>query len=88
MTAEQLDLEQVVAVVVGGDQREALLDQLALVDREVGELGGDDAPAGDERAPPHERHRGDRAGVPAPGADHLVAQVELSSRGCARRSRR
>src|SRR5439155_18320622 len=69
--------EQVVTVVVGSEQREALARELALVDRETRQLGGNDAPAGDERVPPNERHRCRRAGVPAPGADHLVAQVEL-----------
>src|SRR5580698_2355221 len=85
LDVEQLDLEQIVAVVVRGDQREALLDQLALVDREVGKLGGDDPPRGDQRASPHERHRRDRAERAAPRADRLVAQIELPvgvSRGC------
>ena len=65
----QLDLQQVVAVVVGGDQREAVLDQLALVDREVGQLCGDDArrrpPAGGpRRASSRPRRRRARASAP------------------------
>ena len=51
--------------------------ELALIDRQVGQLGGDDPPAGDQRAAPDERHRGDGARLAAPGADDLVAQVEL-----------
>ena len=74
---EQLDFEQVVAIVVGRDQRETLLVELALIDGEAGQLGGHDRPAGDQRPPPDQRHRGDRPVVPAPGADHLIAEVEL-----------
>ena len=37
---EQLHLEEVAAVGVGRDEREALVDELALVDGEVGQLGG------------------------------------------------
>src|SRR5436309_6362109 len=39
---EELHVERVGAVVVGSDQREAVLDQDALVDRELGELGRGD----------------------------------------------
>ena len=54
---EELDLEEVLAVVVGRDQREAVLDQQALVDAQVRELSGGDDPAADLRHAPHERHR-------------------------------
>ena len=64
--APQLDLEEVRAVVVGRDQREALVDQLALVDGEVGQLGGDDRAAGDQRHAPDERHLGRLALLAAP----------------------
>ena len=62
----QLDLEEVAAVVVGRDQREALVDELALVDREVRELGGHDRAAGDQRHAPDERHVGRLALLAAP----------------------
>ena len=39
----QLHVEEVRAVVVGRDQREAVVDERALVDGEAGELGGRDA---------------------------------------------
>ena len=55
---EELDLEEVLAVVVGRDQREAVLDEQALVDAQVGELGGGDDAAADLRDAPHERHVG------------------------------
>src|SRR5262249_26243256 len=72
---EELDLEQVVAVVVGSDQGEPFVEQLALVDGETGELRGSDPSARDERAPPDQGHRRHCAGLPAPSADHLVAEV-------------
>src|SRR4029453_18715697 len=44
---EEPDVQRVASVVVGRDQGEAALDEHALVDVEVGELGGH------HRAPPH-----------------------------------
>src|SRR5580698_4578954 len=75
--APQLDLEQVIQVIVGRDQGEALLDQLALVDRRAPQLGGHYPSRPHERAPPNERHRGERTVLPVPGPDHLVAHVQL-----------
>ena len=49
---EQLHVEEVAAVGVGRDEREAVVDERALVDGEVGQLGGRDRAVGDERARP------------------------------------
>src|SRR5579859_5285415 len=73
---EQPDLEQVAAVVVGREQREALLDDGRLVDGKTRELGARDRTAGHERAPPDERHRRLGTVLAAPGPDHLLADVE------------
>ncbi len=73
---EQLHVERVAAVVVGGDEREASLDEDALVDGEVGELGRRHGPAVHHRPAPHERHRGGLALLAAPRADDLVAEVD------------
>ena len=75
--APQLDLEEVRPIVVGRDQREAVLDQLRLVDREVRELGGHDRATGNQRHPPHERDLGLVALFAPPGSDHVVVEVEL-----------
>src|SRR4030081_1129524 len=80
LAVEELDLEQVVPVVVGGEQREALVDQLALVDGEIGQLSRDDPPSGYERAGPHGRARATRRRPPRTGP--------CASPGCARRARR
>src|SRR4051812_17240421 len=53
---EQLDLQRVAAEVVGGDEREASLDEQALVDGQAGELAGDDGAAVAQRPAPDERH--------------------------------
>ena len=45
LDVEQLDLEQVLAVVIRRDQREALARSLALVDGQIRELGRHDTPA-------------------------------------------
>src|SRR4051812_41823800 len=74
---EELAVERVAAVAVGRQQREAVLEQHALVDREVGELGGHDHAAARERAAPDERHLGRVARFAAPAPDDLVAEVEL-----------
>ena len=74
---EDLHVERVAAVVVGREEREAALEQRALVDREVGQLAGHHGAAVDERAAPHERHGGGLALLAAPGADDLVAEVDL-----------
>src|SRR4051794_32660699 len=76
----ELDLEQVAAVVVGGQQREAPVAQQALVDGEVGELGGGDDPAPDERDAPDERHRRGLPLLAAPRAHDFVVEVELPLR--------
>src|SRR5438067_5812898 len=54
---EQHHLEEVRAVVVGRDQREALLGQRALIHGEVGQLGGHDGAPADQRAAPHQGDR-------------------------------
>src|SRR4051794_22240943 len=76
------DLQRVAAVVVGGDQRQAVLDQLALVDGDahpVAELGGGDRGPGDLRGAPHERHLRHGA-LAAPRRDDLVVEVDLPLR--------
>ena len=78
----QLDLDEVAAIVVGRDQREALLDELALIDGEVRQLGGDDGAAGNERDAPHEGHVGGLALLTPPRADHVVVEVDLPLRVC------
>src|SRR3982075_3926444 len=69
---EQLHLERVGAVVVGRDQREAVLDESALVDGEIGQLGGGDRAGGPQRAAVDEGDLCDTALLAAPGADHVV----------------
>ena len=76
----ELDLEIVAAIVVRRDQGETLLHELALIDREVGELRRDDGPAGDHRHAPDERDVGHVAALAAPGSDDLVTEVELPVR--------
>src|SRR4051812_25895060 len=74
---EELDVEQVAAVVVGRQEREAPVAQLALVDDEVGQLRGRDDPAGHQRQAPDQRHRRHLGLLAAPRAHHLVVEVEL-----------
>ena len=69
------DLEVVLAVGVGRDQREAVLGDRALVDGQPRQLGGHDGAAVDQRAAPDERHRGHLALLAAPAADDLLGQV-------------
>ena len=64
-------------VVVGCYQGEALADELALIDGQVRELRRGDATPRNQRVPPDEGHRGDRVAMPTPGADHLLAQIQL-----------
>ena len=73
----QLQLEQILAIVIGGQQGEALLHQLALIDRDSAELGGEDPPPAHEWATPDEGHGRRGAPAVAPVADDLVADVEL-----------
>ena len=73
----ELDLEEIRTVVVGRQQREALVDQLTLIDRQVCELGGHDRAAGDQRHPPDERHLGGLALLASPRRDDVVIEVEL-----------
>ncbi|HEX3693317.1 MAG TPA: serine protease [Solirubrobacteraceae bacterium] len=73
----KLQLEQIAAIVVGRQQREALLDQLALVDGGGAQLGGDQTPSADQRSSPHQRHRGGGPFAPTPTADDLVTDIEL-----------
>src|SRR3954468_23237321 len=68
---EHRDVERVAAVVVGRQQREAVLDQHALVDGQAGQLRRRDGDAVDDRCAPYERHGGDRADLAAPAAYHL-----------------
>ena len=76
---EELDLEEVAAVGVGRDEREAVVDELALVDGEVGQLGGGER----RRARPAARPR--RASSSATAARRsprqrpidLLAEVDL-----------
>src|SRR4051794_14688837 len=77
---EELHDERVAAVVVGGEEREAALDEDALVDDEVGQLGGRHHGALDHRPPPHERHLRGLALLAAPGADDVVGEVDLPVR--------
>jgi trypsin len=72
----QLQLEQIAAIVVGRQQRETLLDQLALVDGGGPQLGGDQTPTADQRPSPRQRHGGG-AFAAAPTADDLVTDIEL-----------
>src|SRR5689334_21448735 len=76
-TGEDGDVERVAPVVVGREQREAVLDQDALVDGQAGELGGGDRGAVDHGRTPDERHRSDVALLAAPAADDLLADVDL-----------
>src|SRR5207237_10196372 len=76
-TPEQLYLKQVVTVVVGCYQGEALADELALIDGQVRELRRGDATPRNQRVPPDEGHRCDRVAMPPPGADQLLAQIQL-----------
>src|ERR1700742_3108216 len=63
---EDGDVEGVAAVVVRGEEGEAVLVQDAVVDGQAGGLcGRDRGPVHDGRAP-DERHRGDRAVLAAP----------------------
>src|SRR4051794_17149609 len=64
---EELAVQRVAAVAVGREQREAILDEDALVDGEIGEFGGHDRPAGHERATPDKRHVGPLTRLAAPG---------------------
>src|SRR5580704_1170541 len=73
----QTDLEQGARVVVWGQQREAPVAQLALVDGLLAEFGGRDLAALDQRPPPHQRHRRGRSVDAAPAPDDLVGEVEL-----------
>ena len=73
----ELDVEVVAAVVVGRQQREPLLDERALVDRQVGQFGGDDRAAADHRHAPDQRDVGDVAVLALPAGDDLVVEVEV-----------
>ena len=85
---EELDLEEVLAVVVGRDQREAVADEHALVDAQVGQLGGRDRAAADLRRAPHERHLGGVAGLAAPACRSPRRRGPCATRGAPRRARR
>src|SRR5882757_6370186 len=71
---EELAVQRVAAVAIGRQQREAVLDEHALVDGEIGELGGHDRAAARERAAPDERHVGAVVSLAAPDPDDLVAE--------------
>ena len=76
MRVVELHVEGVATVVVGCQQREAVLDQRALVDDQVGELARHDDATGHDRHAPHDSHRRDPATFAAPAADDLVGEVD------------
>ncbi len=77
----QLHHEGVVAVVVGREQGEPVLDEDALVDGQVGQLGGDDGAArAAHRRAPDQGHGRLAPLLAAPDAHDLVAEVELPVR--------
>ena len=61
---EQLHVEEVAAVGVRRDEREAAVEQLALVDGEVGQLGRHERAVLDQRNAPDQRHVGGSAAAP------------------------
>ena len=78
---EELDLEEVLPVVVGRDQREAVLDERALVDAQVRELrGGDRCRRGSAARPTRASCRRALPFSPRQVPDHLVAQVHAPVR--------